>query len=195
MMRLPVWLVPGLIGLKGKTRARALAEYLLDGEALERKINSIDNEPDTIQFKLIELKIDLNYEYITNEEFKRKVVIVTYDESSIDYKKAMYDVDFEFGHITQSEYDKEIATTDKEPWVSAILDKDTESGQYYFECDWNDYWIAELRSKGYTGNADEELIDQWLSRLYATEIYEEVEFGTNAGVTRKETDDGKAEYT
>ena len=231
MFRLPVWAMPGLMGLKGKSREVAVAEYLFTGEKLARQLNIIEhdhvdtsktfllqekqinldfdlisehdfkvkenvirNDKDSNEFKLTNLQLDLDIGLISNEAFKRGTVEVTYEKDTTDYTKAMLDVDFEFEIITKNEYDKGIATTDAEPWVSAVLHADEETGQYYFDCDWNDLFIAELRSKNYTGVTDEDVMDQWLSRLYATEIYDEVVIGEGSGAQRVETSDGKAEY-
>ena len=62
---------------------------------------------------------------------------------------------------------KTAATANKEPWV-AVLDthvnmQNTRNG--FFELDWNEYFIAMLRENGYTGAADEELVDQWFQDL------------------------------
>lgn len=62
---------------------------------------------------------------------------------------------------------KTAATANKEPWV-AVLDthvnmQNPRNG--FFELDWNEYFIAMLRENGYTGAADEELVDQWFQDL------------------------------
>ena len=35
----------------------------------------------------------------------------------------------------------------------------------FFELDWNEYFVLQLRSAGYKGNSDEEIVDQWFSEL------------------------------
>lgn len=62
---------------------------------------------------------------------------------------------------------KEIATDNKEPWV-AVLDtsinpRDPRNG--FFELDWNDYFIDQLRIAGYKGATDEDLVDRWFRDL------------------------------
>ena len=62
---------------------------------------------------------------------------------------------------------KTAATANKDPWV-AVLDthvnmQNPRNG--FFELDWNEYFIAMLRENGYTGAADEELVDQWFQDL------------------------------
>jgi hypothetical protein len=62
---------------------------------------------------------------------------------------------------------KEIATEKREPWVSvldtSINPRDPRNG--FFELDWNEFFIDQLRFAGYKGTTDEELIDRWFRDL------------------------------
>ena len=62
---------------------------------------------------------------------------------------------------------KEIATAKKEPWI-AVLDThvnkdDIRNG--FFELDWNEYFVLQLRTNGYQGESDESVVDQWFQDL------------------------------
>ena len=62
---------------------------------------------------------------------------------------------------------KEIATENKEPWV-AVLDthvnkEDIRNG--FFELDWNEYFVLQLRTNGYQGDTDEAVVDLWFQDL------------------------------
>lgn len=62
---------------------------------------------------------------------------------------------------------KEIASENKEPWV-AVLDthvnkEDIRNG--FFELDWNEYFVLQLRTNGYQGETDESVVDQWFQDL------------------------------
>ena len=62
---------------------------------------------------------------------------------------------------------KERATEAKEPWV-AVLDTHVNKDNVrngFFELDWNEYFVLQLRSNGYTGNTDEEVVDIWFQEL------------------------------
>ena len=62
---------------------------------------------------------------------------------------------------------KEIATEKKEPWV-AVLDTHINAENIrngFFELDWNEYFVLQLKSAGYKGKSDEEIVDQWFSEL------------------------------
>lgn len=62
---------------------------------------------------------------------------------------------------------KGLATERKEPWVS-VLDTHVNKNNIrngFFELDWNEYFVLQLRSAGYTGSTDEEIVDTWFSEL------------------------------
>ena len=62
---------------------------------------------------------------------------------------------------------KEIATANKEPWI-AVLDTHVNMDNIrngFFELDWNEYFVLQLRTAGYQGASDEEIVDQWFGEL------------------------------
>jgi len=62
---------------------------------------------------------------------------------------------------------KELATERKEPWV-AVLDTKVNPDNVrngFFELDWNEYFIQQLRDNGYSGQTDEAIVDAWFSEL------------------------------
>ena len=62
---------------------------------------------------------------------------------------------------------KELATERKEPWV-AVLDTHVNKDNIrngFFELDWNEFFVLELRQAGYTGETEEAVVDQWFQEL------------------------------
>lgn len=62
---------------------------------------------------------------------------------------------------------KELATENKEPWVAVLttqVNKDNIRNGF-FELDWNEYFIRELRLNGYQGDSEEEIVDKWFTEL------------------------------
>ena len=58
---------------------------------------------------------------------------------------------------------KELATQNKEPWID-VLETHVDMQNLrngFFELDWNEYFILQLRNAGYTGETDEAVVDQW----------------------------------
>ena len=62
---------------------------------------------------------------------------------------------------------KELATEKKEPWVDVLstnVNKDN-IRHGFFELDWNEYFVRELKLAGYQGDTDEAIVDAWFSEL------------------------------
>ena len=62
---------------------------------------------------------------------------------------------------------KEKATARNEPYVNVVkvnIDKDNPSDGY-FELEWNQVFIRQLMDAGYSGDNEEEIIDQWFTAL------------------------------
>lgn len=62
---------------------------------------------------------------------------------------------------------KELATAKKEPYVAVlethVNDQNPRNG--FFELDWNEYFVIQLRAEGYPGESDEEVVDKWFTEL------------------------------
>jgi hypothetical protein len=62
---------------------------------------------------------------------------------------------------------KELATEKKEPWV-AVLDTHVNKDNIrngFFELDWNEYFIVQLKGHGYDGPTEESIVDAWFQNL------------------------------
>jgi len=72
---------------------------------------------------------------------------------------------------------KEIATKKKEPWVDVIgfnINKDNIRNGFY-ELDWNEYFIAELKREeyGFEGDPEEEIVSRWFRDICINAAMEE----------------------
>lgn len=62
---------------------------------------------------------------------------------------------------------KEEATYNKMPWVGVLethVNPDNPSNGF-FELDWNEYFIVQLKSHGYDGPSEESIVDAWFQNL------------------------------
>ena len=93
---------------------------------------------------------------------------------------------------------KEVATQNKEPWVG-VLDTHVNKENVrngFFELDWNEYFVVQLKTAGYVGETDEEIVDKWFQELCRNVGAEE---GVNMDrrgsgyVNRALRDDGRTE--
>jgi len=72
---------------------------------------------------------------------------------------------------------KERATRRKEPWVGVLdthVNKDNIRNGF-FELDWNEYFIVQLRQAGYgtEGDKEEEIVDRWFRDIVRNILAEE----------------------
>jgi hypothetical protein len=93
---------------------------------------------------------------------------------------------------------KELATEAKEPWVGVlqthVAKDDLKNG--FFELDWNEYFVLQLKQGGYAGATEEEIVDQWFQELCRNIGAEEGIDMSRRGsgyVNRALRDDGKTE--
>jgi hypothetical protein len=69
---------------------------------------------------------------------------------------------------------KDRATRKKEPWVGVVdthVNKDNVRNGF-FELDWNEYFVLQLKQDGYgaDGDKDEEIVDRWFRELCANVV-------------------------
>ena len=69
---------------------------------------------------------------------------------------------------------KDRATRKKEPWVGVLnthVNKDNIRNGF-FELDWNEYFVLQLKQEGYgvEGDPDEEIVDRWFRELCANVV-------------------------
>jgi len=95
---------------------------------------------------------------------------------------------------------KEIATENKEPWVAVMnthVNKDNIRNGF-FELDWNEYFVLQLRTEGYAGETDEAIVDAWFSELCRNVgAEEEIDMSRRGSgyVSRALRDDGRTEIS
>ena len=69
---------------------------------------------------------------------------------------------------------KDRATRKKEPWVGVLntnINKENIRNGF-FELDWNEYFVLQLKQEGYgaDGDKDEEIVDRWFRELCANVV-------------------------
>ena len=69
---------------------------------------------------------------------------------------------------------KERANRKKEPWVAVLnthVNKDNVRNGF-FELDWNEHFVLQLKQEGYgvNGDKDEEIVDRWFRELCANVV-------------------------
>lgn len=94
------------------------------------------------------------------------------------------------------------ATKKKEPFVTVlnVEMKDNNPRNGFFELDWNEYFIKELRVNGYNGDSEEEIVDAWFKELCGNVAKDQGVASTDAQmgagyINTKNIGDGKSEIS
>ena len=86
----------------------------------------------------------------------------------VDLQLELLEIDHKFGKLTDSEFKKQSATARGEPYISVVdaqYDPNEKLNGLYFEFDWNDAWIVELKAAGYVGFTDDQLVQRWFADI------------------------------
>lgn len=109
--------------------------------------------------------------YYLEGEFLDKRLAEIESKDEIDLRKRLAKINLDRGHMSQHEYDKEIASIDDEPFVGCIsseYDPDQGVNGFYFELDWNDQFVKYLKTYGYRGRTEEEIVQAWFDDVCTT---------------------------
>ena len=162
---IPFSWMPGSWGLKGKTREIAQAEYELSGIDLEQRLIEINLKDDPRSLALHMLEIQHKHGKITDYDHDiERATIQTNDEVNTVKELSILDVDLAHGKITQPVHDRCRADLLGEPWVSMpkIHWNPMGKARAYFEMDYNEHFIKQLKENGYEG-AESDMVNQWMN--------------------------------
>jgi len=166
MFKLKFGMLPGHWGLAGKTREIAKAEYELTGFNLDVKLLTI-NRDQYSQKEFDTRMIDILFKYgkLTKAEHLRELAGLIEDTKTKEL--ALLELDFKEGKITDTEYQKQTATNKGEPWVTVLNlgFSGAKALEGSFELDWNEFFVENLRSKGYVGPTDDSIVNQWFMEV------------------------------
>ena len=113
------------------------------------------------------LHIQFIYGEITEREYQIAVANIMV-APGVDLELELLEIDHNLGLITDSEFKKQSATARGEPYISVVdaqYDPSEKLNGLYFEFDWNDAWIVELKAAGYVGFTDDQLVQRWFADI------------------------------
>lgn len=151
---------------KEKKIARANRHYY--GESLERALCDLEFDPQTTEHKKQTLLIDKKYNRISDYEYWVESIKLKYeDANSQECLLALLELDRVQKNIPSEEYEKKKQTIKKEPYIAVVemsFDPNKPSNGY-FELDWNEYFVQQLKDAGYVGQTDDLVVKQWFDTL------------------------------
>lgn len=122
------------------------------------------SSPDDLFYK--KLSLELKYGNITEYEYLIKKA--EYSLTGLELDIAKLGIDLQHNKINKQQHDKSVANLTQQPWIDLIshgYDSELGINGVYFEFDWNDRWIAFLKSNGYNGNTEEDIIQFWFTDI------------------------------
>jgi hypothetical protein len=163
-----VW--PFSWGMAGTTREIAKAEYELTGMFLERKLVEIRNRGDQNTIEKEYLKIHLKYGVVDQLTYDLNMTQLN-GLSKEEENVAILDAQLKHGKITQEFYDRHKADILKEPWVKPdIIFNPLDNNKSVLSADWNDHFVPWLKTQGYNGDDDDDIVKLWLEDLLIAAI-------------------------
>ncbi len=103
--------------------------------------------------------------HITERDYQIAVAKIMIPEG-VDLELELLEIDFNLGLIEQQPYEKKVADVKGEPYICVLnseYNPDEKLNGLFFEFDWNDKWIEELRAAGYTGFTEDQIIQRWFT--------------------------------
>ena len=155
----------------------------IDNETYDKNLAALTHVSDSEDLKRELLKIDLKYNNISPEMYDRELTKVLYvDHPGTKLDEEFLRIDLKYNKITKTEYDKKIASLLHKPYVN-IISSDYDPTQNInglaVELDWNQEFIELLRTYGYSGKTDFQLVDKWFDdvcRSVGQKMEEESDF-------------------
>ena len=94
------------------------------------------------------------------------------EELSKKYKLEKNDLDLEYNKIDAIEYERRINDLHKNPWAKIHFnyDENNDPENMQTEIVYNDYFIKKLQSQGYSGKTNDDIIQSWLSQVFASNV-------------------------
>lgn len=152
--------------LSSKEKQKLKAKQRFYGESLDRALLDIDYDKDSLEYKQTKLDIDKKYDRIKQYDYEVEKIKLS-EPDLIEQKIKICDLDFNLKLIDIDTYKKNIATIHKQPYVNVIkvhFSPETPNDGY-FELDWNEFFIQELKDAGYNAQTDELIIKEWFDRV------------------------------
>jgi hypothetical protein len=140
--------------------------YLVDDYEYDTELNKLTYEDETERL-LHQLDIDIRHDKISAYAAATIKAKANHPEG-VDRDLALLDVELEYGKIDKNAHAKQAATAKNEPWVGFVnsgFDPEQGIDGVFFELDWNPQWVDFLRTNGFVGKTDEQIVEDWFAEV------------------------------
>lgn len=117
-------------------------------------------------------KLRLEWGVITEAEYDYRITDRSPTATELEKTLAKLERDYAAGDMTDNDFHKEVATAKGEAWIGIVdhgFEPEKGINGVFFQFDWNDLWIEELKAAGYMGHSPEQIVEQWFSHLCMTQ--------------------------
>ena len=125
------------------------------------------------KYKLEKNDLDLEYKKIdAYEHDKNQIDIMSAEMKKIDVQEDLLKLDLKYNKIDAIEYERRINDLHKNPWAKIHFnyDENNDPENMQTEIVYNDYFIKKLQSQGYSGKTNDDIIQSWLSQVFASNV-------------------------
>lgn len=121
-----------------------------------------------------ELKIELEYKYKMIDEYTKshRLIEIEFSDNEKEKQLKLLELDKEYKKVDGMEYEKRFNDINQNPWAKIHFnyDEKTDPTNMQTEVIYNEYFIKKLQDMGYSGESEDDIIESWLSQVFASNI-------------------------
>lgn len=121
-----------------------------------------------------QLLVELNFKYNKIDEYTKfkQLIEIEYADNEKEKELKLLECDKKYNKVDDIEYEKRLNDINKNPWakIKFNYDEQKDPGNIQTEIVYNEYFIKKLQEQGYSGNSNEEIVQAWLSQVFAANI-------------------------
>lgn len=121
-----------------------------------------------------ELRLELDYKYNKIDEYTKMKGLIEAEYENDDKEKRikLLALDKKYNKIDDLEYEKQMNDIDQNPWAKIHFnyDEKNDPANMGVEIVYNDYFIKHLEEQGYSGSTNDDVVQSWLSHVFAANI-------------------------
>lgn len=117
--------------------------------------------------------INFKHHKIDEYEKDKRCIEAMSHEWTIEHKEEeLLKIDLKYNKIDDIEYEKRLNDIRKNPWAKIHFSYDESGDPTHIQTEviYNEYFIKKLEKMGYSGETEDDLVESWLSQVFASNI-------------------------
>lgn len=158
-----------------KLEYNKISRYEYEKQILDLKYAWMnDKDPDKVFYYKKKLKIELDYGYLSQVQYELRLNEINFVDDPEKLKLNKLDIMYRNNEMSKHEYHKEKFELEGKPYIYVkdssfeYREDDEGNGSFDFgiEFEYNQSLIKQLKRQGFSGRNDDEIIDEWITRMY-----------------------------